>query len=158
MKSSIMKGFAFGLTSSTITTLGMMIGLYSGTGSRLAVIGAILSIALADSMSDALAIHISEESQKKNSLKDVWTATVSTLIAKFLFALTFLIPVLILELSTAIIVSGIWGLSILAILSYFIAKEQKEKPASVIFEHVGIMILVIILTHFLGLAVARIFG
>ena len=41
-----------------------MIGLYSGTNPRGVVIGGILTIAIADSLSDALGIHISEEADQ----------------------------------------------------------------------------------------------
>ena len=61
-KHSLRIGFSFGLTSGIITTLGLMVGLHAGTHSRLAVIGGILTIAIADAFSDALGIHISEES------------------------------------------------------------------------------------------------
>jgi len=61
MKKSLKTGISFGLTSGTITTLGLMIGLNSGTNSRGIIIGGILTIAIADSLSDALGIHISEE-------------------------------------------------------------------------------------------------
>ena len=54
---------SFGLTSGIITTLGLIVGLHSGTHSKLAVIGGILTIAMADAFSDALGIHVSEESE-----------------------------------------------------------------------------------------------
>ena len=54
MKPSFKTGFSFGLTSGVITTLGLMVGLHSGTHSRSVVIGGILTIAVADAMSDAL--------------------------------------------------------------------------------------------------------
>jgi len=44
-------GLSFGVTSGVITTFGLMIGLYSGTNSRLAVVGGILIIAFADAFS-----------------------------------------------------------------------------------------------------------
>lgn len=53
MRLSIRKGFSFGLTSGVITTLGLIVGLHSSTHSDLSVIGGILSIAIADAMSDA---------------------------------------------------------------------------------------------------------
>jgi len=65
MKNSIKKGLGFGLTSGIITTLGLMIGLYFSTKSMLAVIGGIIIIAVADSLSDSLGMHISEETNKK---------------------------------------------------------------------------------------------
>ena len=55
-------GLFFGTTSGVITTCGLLVGLASGTGSLAAVLGGILVIAVADSMSDALGIHLSEES------------------------------------------------------------------------------------------------
>ena len=59
MKESVKKGFGFGLTSGVITTLGMMVGLNASTGSRTAVIGGIIAIAIADAFSDAVGMHIS---------------------------------------------------------------------------------------------------
>jgi VIT1/CCC1 family predicted Fe2+/Mn2+ transporter len=150
MKHSLRKGFSFGLTSGSITTLGLMVGLHSGTHSKLVIIGGILTIAIADALSDALGIHISEEAERKHSTLEVWEATFSTFLAKFIFALTFIIPVLLLELNIAIFISIIWGLSILSILSLAMAKEQKVSPLKVMGEHLFIAILVIVATHFVG--------
>ena len=114
-------GFSFGLTSGIITTLGLMVGLNSGTNSKLAVIGGVLTIAIADSFSDALGIHISEESENKHTTKEIWAAALSTFFSKFIFALTFIVPLLLCTLQTAILVSVGWGLSMLGIFSYFMA-------------------------------------
>jgi len=48
MKHQLKTGVSFGLTSGIITTLGLMVGLHSGTQSRIAVVGGILTIAIAD--------------------------------------------------------------------------------------------------------------
>jgi VIT1/CCC1 family predicted Fe2+/Mn2+ transporter len=150
MKNALKKGFSFGLTSGVITTLGLMVGLESSTESKLAVIGGILAIAVADAFSDALGMHISQESEGKNSVKDVWLSTISTFIAKFFFAMTFAVPVLLLSLTTAVIVSIVWGLSLIGIFSVYMAKLEKISAWKTVFEHVGIAIVVIILTHYLG--------
>lgn len=150
MKSSAFKGFCFGLTSGIITTLGVISGLHSGTGSRLVVLGGVLSIAIADSFSDALGIHVSEEADISKTSKDVWISTLSTFLSKLVFSSTFIIPVLFLDLDKALIVSIIWGLSVLGLLSYFIARSQKENPLKVIGEHLFIALVVIIVTDFVG--------
>jgi VIT1/CCC1 family predicted Fe2+/Mn2+ transporter len=150
MKDSLRQGISFGLTSGTITTLGLMVGLHSGTHSRIVVIGGILTIAIADAFSDALGIHISVESENERSPSEIWVATVATFFSKFLFALTFIIPILIFKLSIAIIISLIWGMSILALLSYFIARVRNENPTKIIIEHLLIVCAVVITTHFLG--------
>ena len=158
MRHSIKTGFCFGLTSGIITTLGLMVGLHSGTRSKLVVLGGILTIAIADAFSDALGIHISEESENRHIVKEIWQSTISTFVSKFVFALTFVIPVLLFELSTAIVVSVIWGLLMLSILSFRIAKEQKAKPWKVITEHLIIALVVIVITHYLGDWIASQFG
>ena len=158
MKHSLKVGFSFGITSGIITTLGLMVGLHSGTHSRLAVVGGILIIAIADAFSDALGIHISEESENQHTPKQIWVSTISTFLSKFFFSVTFVIPVLLLKLSTAVIVSIIWGFLMLAMLSYRISKEQKVNPWKVIGEHLLIASIVIIATHYLGEWIALRFG
>lgn len=150
MTLSIRKGFSFGLASGIITTLGLIVGLHSGTHSKIIVIEGIIIIAIADALSDALGIHMSEESGKKPSTKSIWLATISTFLSKLGFALAFIIPVLLFQLSTAIIASVVWGLSTIAILSFYMAKQRNEKPHKVIIEHLVIAIIVITITHFVG--------
>jgi len=151
MKDSIKKGLGFGLTSGIITTLGLIVGLNSGTHSRAVILGGILVIAIADAMSDALGIHISEEAgHKKISHVDVWESTVSTFLFKFIFALTFVVPILFLELDTAIIVSVVWGLALISGFSFYISRVRGENPFKPVVEHLVIAILVIIITYFVG--------
>lgn len=154
MKKSIKKGFGFGLASGVITTLGMMVGLSASTHSKLAVIGGIIATAIADAFSDAMGIHIAEESENRHSTREIWEATLSTWTSKFLFALTFVVPVLVFKLDAAIAVSVIWGLSLIITFSYHIATQQGVKPYKVVLEHVAIVVMVIIITHYVGKWVA----
>ena len=157
-RDSFRMGVSFGLTSGIITTLGLMVGLESGTSSRLAVIGGILTIAIADAFSDALGIHICEESENVHTTREIWESTIITFISKFVFASIFVIPVLLLDLRTAVIVSVALGLSIIAVASYYMARQQGAKPWKVIGEHLLIATTVIVITHYVGVLVARICG
>ena len=150
MRQSLKKGFSFGLTSAIITTLGLIVGLHSSTHNKMVVLGAVLIIAIGDALSDSLGMHISQESVATHTHREVWESTISTFMAKFIMALTFVVPILLLPLSTAIIVSIIWGLLIITLFSYYLAKIQKIEPYKVIFEHVLIAVVVIIITHFVG--------
>jgi VIT1/CCC1 family predicted Fe2+/Mn2+ transporter len=127
-----------------------MVGLHSGTHSKIVVLAGILTIAIADAFSDALGIHISKEAENTHTTKQIWAATISTFLAKFLFAMTFVVPVFLFTLSTAIVMSLIWGLSILTILSYVIAKSQNKPTWKIIGEHLMIAIVVIGITHWVG--------
>ena len=151
-------GFSFGITSGIITTLGLMVGLNSTTHSQLVVVGGILTIAIADAMSDALGIHMSEESENKHTNKEIWISTICTFLSKFLVALTFVVPVLFLSLTTAIIVSIVWGMLLLTVLSFLIAKGEGKSPLSAIFEHLIVAALVIFLADNVGKLIATIFS
>ncbi len=150
LKGSFKTGLSFGLTSGTITTLGLIVGLHSGTHSKLVVVGGIVTVAVADAFSDALGMHVSQESENQHSPREIWKSTLATFVAKFLFALTFLVPILLLPITNAIIASVGWGLFLLGLFSFYMAKEQQVPPWTVITEHVVIALIVITITHYVG--------
>ncbi len=157
MKHSLKTGLSFGLTSAIITTLGLMVGIYSGTRSRVAVLGSILIIAIADALSDSLGIHMSEESENRHTPMEIWESTLYTFLSKFVFATTFIIPVIIFDLKLAIIISIIWGILMLAIFSFYLARNEKTAAWKVILEHIFVAVIVIITTHSVGLFIRRFF-
>lgn len=156
MKKSYKKGLSFGLTSAVITTMGLVVGLNSGTGSKLAIVSGILIIALADTFSDSLGIHISEESDKKNKSRHVWEATIITFLSKFLSTLTFVIPFLFFSLKTSSFISIAWGIILLSVLSFQVGKQGKGNPYRVVGEHLLIAVIVIILSYLLGNIISKI--
>ena len=141
-----------------ITTLGLIVGLHSFSESKLVVIGGVLTIAIADAFSDALGIHVSEEAENAHESKEIWESTLATFTAKLVFALTFIVPVLIFDLSNAIIVGIVWGMLILAILSRAIAKIEKKNPWKVVVEHLVIALIVVVLAHYVGDLISGTFG
>lgn len=151
-------GLFFGATSGVITTIGLIVGLNSGTNSVIAVLGGILVIAVADAMSDALGIHLAEEADPDTDHLHVWSATIATFLTKFVFSISFAIPLLLLPLGPAVAVSVVWGLLVIVILSYFLAKSQDESPLLIIGEHVFIAALVLVFSHYIGVWVAATFA
>jgi len=154
----IRTGLFFGATSGVITTLGLIAGLNAGTHSMTAVLGGIFVIAVADSMSDALGIHLAEEADANATADHIWAATVSTFLNKLVFALSFAVPLLLLPLEQAVIASVVWGMVVITVLSYFIARAQKASAVAIIAEHLGIALLVVALSHLIGLWVGRTFS
>lgn len=150
MKASWKTGLSFGLTSGVITTLGLMVGLHAGTHSRAVVLGGILTIAVADALSDAMGMHLAEESKNSGSASHVWEATLATFAAKFVIAGTFVVPVLTRPLDQAIVISIVWGLFLLMALSFFVARAQAISPWKVIGEHLLIALCVVAITHVVG--------
>lgn len=157
MKNSLKTGFNFWATSWIITTLGLMVWLAFGSQSDVLVIWWILTIAIADSLSDALGIHISEES-KNQSHKSIWLSTIATFLTKFIFTLSFIVPILFFSLKTAVIISTVWGLLLIFLISYKVAKDRKDNILHTTLEHIGITILVVVLTYFIGIWISKNFS
>jgi VIT1/CCC1 family predicted Fe2+/Mn2+ transporter len=109
-------------------------------------------------MSDALGIHLAEEADPNSTTEHIWAATVSTFLNKFVFALSFAIPLLLLPLDLAVMASVVWGMLVITVLSYFIARVQGTSPIAIIVEHLAIALLVVVLSHFIGVWVGKAFG
>lgn len=150
MKSSYKFGLSFGTVSGVISTLGLMVGLQSGTESETAVIGGIIMIAIADSFSDALSMHVSEESQKRMKQSFIWEATVATFVGKIVIALSFIFPFFFYGMSTAIIINIIWGLLLVTVINYLVARSRGAHPMKLVIEHLIITIFVILVTYLTG--------
>lgn len=149
MKASWTTGLSFGLTSGVITTLGLMVGLHAGTHSRAVVLGGIVTIAVADALSDALGIHITEEANRRSSTH-VWESTAVTFLAKLVSAASFAVPVLWLPLEDAVMLSLAWGFGLLAVLSWMIARTQRLPAWTIVGEHLVIASAVVAATFYLG--------
>ncbi len=150
MKKSLKAGISFGVSSGVLTTIGLIVGLYASTTSAIIVLGGILTIAIADSASDGFGMHLSQEAQNQKNKSTVWEAASSTFFAKLLIALSFTIPIILLDLLLAVIVSVTWGIILLSITSYILAKQQKENPAKIILGHILLAFLVVIVTYAVG--------
>jgi VIT1/CCC1 family predicted Fe2+/Mn2+ transporter len=137
--------------------LGVIVGLHSGTRSELAVMVGIIVLAIADALSDAMGIHVSEEAEMEHTTKEIWQVTLFTFISQLLVALTFIVPITFLELSTAIMASIAWGLFLITVFSFYMAKLQKQSPYRIIAEHVIIAALVVLLAHSFGDLIYEIF-
>jgi VIT1/CCC1 family predicted Fe2+/Mn2+ transporter len=141
--------FSFGATSAIVTNLGIITGLDTLADSKLSIIAGILVVALADNIADSFGIHIYQESECIDS-KEVWFSTLSNFFTRILVSFTFIILVAALPINLAVLFSICWGLALLSVMSYAIAKDRKVNPYSEIFKHIVIAIFVIVLSHFVG--------
>jgi VIT1/CCC1 family predicted Fe2+/Mn2+ transporter len=151
-------GVFFGATSGVITTIGLIVGLHAGTQSLVAVLGGILVVAVADAMSDAMGIHLAQEADPESSANHIWAATIWTFVTKLVVALTFALPLLWLPLQPAIIVAVSWGLLVITFLSAGLARIQRVSMLPVVTEHLGIAMLVVTVSYFIGIWVRATFA
>ena len=148
--------FSFGSTSAIITNIALIIGLDTATSSKLAIIGSLLVIALADNVSDSLGIHVYQESVGLSQRK-VWVLTFTNFISRLIISLGFIFIILVFPLDLAVIFSIIYGLLILSIVTYLIALNRKVNPWRSIMEHLTIAIIIIFLSKFFGNTIVKFF-
>jgi len=155
----LITGISFGLTSAVITSLGMIVGLYSATSSKLAVVAGIIIMAVADGLSDAVGLHMSEEAEvekgkAKHTPKEIWLTTLFTFLSVCGFSLTFAVPILIFPLKIAVFLAIGWGILLLILLNFYTAKIKKESPIKLVSEHILLTLFVIIISYLIGNLIA----
>ena len=155
----LITGVSFGLTSGVITALGMMVGLYAATSSKLAVVAGIVVMAIADGLADAAGLHMAEEIEVekgivKHTHKEVCLTTLFTFLSVTGSILTFAIPLLIFPLKTAVFVAIGWGMLLLILLNFYTAKIKKESPIKLISEHILLALFVIAISCWVGNLIA----
>ena len=141
--------FSFGATSAIITNLGIITGLDTLAHPKLSIIGALLVIALADNMSDSFGIHIYQESEHL-SKKEVWLSTLTNFFARLFVSSTFIVLIILLPIKVAAACSVIWGLLILTVMSYAIARQRKMNPYTAILVHTIVALFVVTASKFIG--------
>lgn len=155
----LITGMCFGLTTAVITSLGMIVGMHSATSSKLAVVAGIVVMAIADGLSDAVGLHTAEEAEvengkSKHTPKEIWLTTLFAFLSVAGFTLTFAIPILIFPVETAVFLAIAWGILLLILLNFCVAKIRKENPVKLVFEHILLAIFVIIVSHLVGNLIA----
>ena len=149
--------FSYGITSSVVTSLALIVGLDEITNPKMSIIGALLLIAIADNISDSLGIHIYRESAYSKAKNNIKVYPFSNFMTRLIVTLMFVLLVMFLPIQYAILSSMILGLSLLSVLSYLIAVNQKTNLYLQIFQHVGVAIVVLITSHFVGQTIINIF-
>jgi VIT1/CCC1 family predicted Fe2+/Mn2+ transporter len=155
----LITGVSFGLTSGVITSLGMIVGIHAATASKLAVIAGIVVMSIADGLADAVGLHVVEEAEVekgkvKHTAKETWLTTVFTFLSVSGFILTFVVPILLFPLKTAIFIAIAWGILLLILLNFYIAKIRNERPVKLISEHVLLALFVVIISYLAGSLIA----
>jgi len=138
------QGYAMGLISGIINTLGIIISLYSGMGTRLPIMIGILSVAVTDGLSHGLGMYFGKmtEASLKLSLKIGLSAFMST----FVISLSFLIPyILPLKLGYIILINILYGLILVWRASGKIFKNRKQQLINT-----GFIIMVIFISFIIG--------
>jgi hypothetical protein len=146
------QGMTFGAMDAIINVIGILIGL-GVVGSKTTVILGILVAGIANSFGNAAGFHVSEETEGIHTRKEVWMSTIQAFIGTFAVTFLLLLPPLLLDLVTGIIVSVVMGISLLLGMGVFVGRRMKTKGTGMLhlaFEYTVIGLLVIAVSYILG--------
>jgi vacuolar iron transporter family protein len=152
-----LSNYIFGSAAAIVTNISIIVGLGAAEAGKMPIIGALLTIALADNISDSLGIHMYKESEgyeEKMSL----LATALSFLARLVVSLSFVAIVLVFSVSQAIPIAIVWGLLLLTLISYLITKSRNRGSCiHEIGKHLLVAVIVIALSRYVGDLIGRYF-
>ncbi len=149
---SRLQRISFGGPAAIVTSTGLIVGLRSATVGKAAIAGSLLILALADNLTDSLGLHIYQESERPPT-REAFLTTVANFVTRLLLASSFVALVLLVPSPQVAYVSIAWGLTLLAGLSFLIARLRQVSAASEIAKHCAVALAVIALSQLIGLAI-----
>jgi VIT1/CCC1 family predicted Fe2+/Mn2+ transporter len=148
-----LKNYIFGSSAAIITDVSLIVGLGSARAGKGPILAGLLTIAVADNISDSLGIHMYKESEGYDQRLSLFS-TILNFFSRLLISCTFVAIVLVLPMAQAVYTGLIWGLLLVVIISYLISRRNKDNPVKEIIIHVLVAVVVIALSRYLGHVIA----
>ncbi|HET8569597.1 MAG TPA: hypothetical protein VFM93_11510 [Candidatus Limnocylindria bacterium] len=130
--------------------MALIFGLDAATATKSTIVGGRLIVALADNLTDALSMHIYQESERRLEQREAFVATWSHFVTRLLLALTFVLLVVLFPIASAAVASAVWGLSLLVALTWALARERKVSFAVELGKHCALALAVILASRGIG--------
>jgi hypothetical protein len=147
-----LRRLSFGGPAAIVTSMALIVGLGTATATKMAIVGSLLVIGLADNLTDSLSVHIYQEAERL-AQRQAMSTTAANYIARMTVTASFVLLVLLLPARTATFTAVAWGIFLLSGLSYLLAKARQVSATGEIFKHAGVALGVIVMSKAIGLAI-----
>lgn len=148
---------SYGGTAAIVTSMALVSGLGALNASKAVVVSALLIAALADNLTDSLSIHIFQESEQRDQ-KEAFFGTVTNFLTRLLVCLSFILLVIVLPVSIAVEGAIVWGMMLLAILTFLVARERKAGALLEVVKHLLVAAAVIVVSKAIGHWISTVFA
>jgi len=142
--------FSFGGTAAIVTSMGLILGLEAAAATRPAMVSALLIVALADNLSDSLSVHIYQEAENLEA-REAFRSTLANFAVRLLVALSFVALALFAPRPWLAAGAIGWGLALLSVLTWRIARARRRPVGREIAKHIAIAVVVLAVSRALGL-------
>ena len=140
---------SFGTTSAILTSTGLIIGFSAAGLAKSAIIAGLLIVCLTDNLTDALSIHIFQESELEEQ-STVFRTTLINFAARLAISLSFVALTLYLTGLPLLLIAVAWGGSLLSGLTWLIARSRGTEVPVEILRHLAVAVLVIAVSRAIG--------
>jgi VIT1/CCC1 family predicted Fe2+/Mn2+ transporter len=140
---------SYGGTAAVVTSTALISGLSAANATKPIIVSALLIAALADNLTDALSVHIFQESEQLTQ-KDAFTATTTNFVTRLLLCASFVPLVAFFPLSHATVLAILWAALLLGALTYMVARERNVKPMPEVVKHLFVASVAIIASTLIG--------
>jgi len=140
---------SYGGTAAIVTSTALISGLNAADTTKAVIVSALLIAALADNLTDALSVHIFQESEELDQ-KDAFTGTMTNFVTRLLLCISFVPLVMLFPHSHAAIAAIVWGGLLLAMLTYLVARQRNLNPLLEVVKHLLVASAVIVASMLIG--------
>ena len=140
---------SFGGTAAIGTSMALIVGLDAANAGRTVIVSALLIAAVADNLTDSLSVHMYQESERLEQ-KDAFVGTVANFVTRFIVCLSFVLIVALLRGPAAVMGGIAWGMSLLAALSWLLARHRKVSATAEVAKHLAVALVIILVSKSVG--------
>lgn len=134
------QGLSFGIVSSTMTVLGLVIAMWASGGKVPILIASILGLSISNSFADAFSIYIANSATKDGNI--ALTSALVTGGIEFILPILFTIPLIFLPLKAGIYLNILLGFILVGSMGFYISTLDKLSTEKTI-EKISIYIIVL---------------
>jgi Na+-translocating ferredoxin:NAD+ oxidoreductase RnfD subunit len=140
---------SYGATAAVVTSTALISGLSAADATKSVIVSALLIAALADNLTDALSIHIFQESEHLDE-KGAFSGTITNFLTRLLLCISFVFLVALFPFEHIAKVGMVWGTLLLATLTYMVARERNVKPLPEVLKHTLVAAMIIAVSIMIG--------
>ncbi len=144
-----LRAVSFGTTAAILTSTGLIVGFSAAGLAKSAIIAGLLIACFTDNLTDALSIHIFQESELQEQ-SAVFRTTMINFAARLTISLSFVALTLGLSGLSLLLVAIAWGGFLLSGLTWLIARSRGAEVSAEITKHLAVAVAVITVSRAIG--------
>jgi vacuolar iron transporter family protein len=140
---------SFGGTAAILTSMALLVGLDAANAGKATMVSALLIAAVADNLTDSLSVHMCQESERLER-KEAFLGTLSNFATRLIVCLSFILIVMLFREHSAAVAGIIWGMSLLAGMTYMVARRPQVSTMSELAKHLTMALVIVFVSREIG--------